>query len=363
MKRFSLERHAAKLPTTFLWYGPQAKHLRTPMRPLALPLAVGLAAASTLFLAACDPIRQTSTVLMSSSPCTPTDGRVDPMNNWKPARSRPSWPLHLIKACRIFRIREVFRYEEDSSTPRARTWGAASERERPRTPKPRRTCAYLMITIDIAAIFKVFVSLLNIDMAAPNPRELVATSGLSIIAACVLGLLTHPTGYLVSVWRVTEAPLPTPGSPGPVRPAPAKSDFPPKQATLIARMLALFVVSTLSGISILTRIVEEAITINNPVLGWILGILMCIAVVVAPWLVVLDEMRSGSAGVRTIEAITRLTKDAHDTEATHHLAAAQHDKRADTWYRNAERLVTPERRYDDDEPGLPKAPQITRVNV
>jgi hypothetical protein len=212
-----------------------------------------------------------------------------------------------------------------------------------RPSKPRRTFAYLMITVDIAAIFNVFATLFNIDMAAPDPQDLVATSGFAIIAAGVLGLLAHSTGHLVWEWRATEAP-PTSGPPEPDGLAPTRSGFPPRKAMLTAKMLALFVVSTLSGISILTRILEEAMKIGNPVLGWVLGILVCMAAVVAPWLVVLDEMRSGSIEVRTIEALTRLTQDAHDAVVAHRRAAARHDKTADALYRDAETLELNQKR-------------------
>jgi len=214
-----------------------------------------------------------------------------------------------------------------------------------RPSKVRRGFAYVLISVDVAAIFNAFAMLYNVDFARPDVSNLVAVGGFSVIAAGVLGHLAHSTGHTVWEARATARPaVPRTGDGGAGEPERAGSatpwpgEFPPRKATLIAKMLGLFVVSVLSGLSILTRVVEEATRIDNPVLGWVLGILVASAAVLAPWLVVIDQMRSGSLEIRTIDALTKIVQESSDAVMKTEEAAAEEKERAASLYAKAKKI-------------------------
>lgn len=202
--------------------------------------------------------------------------------------------------------------------------------------KPRRIAVNVLLGVDVAAIFSLFALLFNIDLAAPDPVEVVTAGGFSTIAALVLGMLAHSTGHMAWQWKVTVPLEPRPGEPA----HDAGAEFPPRKAMLVAKLLGLFVVSVLSGFSILMRIVNEATGVGNPVVGWVLGLLVGVAAVVAPWLVVIDEMRSGSIEVRTVDALTKMVQGVENLRTRHLRAAEKNEDRVATLFWKAESAVT-----------------------
>jgi hypothetical protein len=210
-----------------------------------------------------------------------------------------------------------------------------------RPSKVRRGFAYVLVSVDVAAIFNAFALLYNVKFSELDVTKLVTVSGFSVIAAGVLGHLAHSTGHTVWEARATARPAGDGGAGKPDSegaPTPWPGEFPPRKATLIAKMLGLFVVSVLSGLSILTRVVEEATQIDNPVLGWVLGILVACAAVLAPWLVVIDQMRSGSLEIRTIDALTKIVQESNDAVLKSEEAAAKEKERAASLYARAKKI-------------------------
>jgi hypothetical protein len=205
--------------------------------------------------------------------------------------------------------------------------------------KVRRGAAYALLGVDIIALFTVFSTVFNVDITVPDFKNIAMTGGFSIIAALVLGQLAHSTGHQVWQTRVTANQREnTEQEPEDERPtAEGRSDdFPAPRLMLKAKMVSLAVVSILSGFSILTRVVEEAMKIHQPVLGWVLGLLVAAAAVIAPWLVVIDEMRSGSVETRTIEALTRMVQDLEQQGSAHEDNASRHEADAANCQRQAE---------------------------
>lgn len=205
--------------------------------------------------------------------------------------------------------------------------------------KPRRVMAHALLAVDVAAIFSLFSILFNIDFAAVDPQKLVTAGGFSFIAAGVLGMLAHSTGHMAWKWKVTAPVTATPETP-PEVPAPTPAgEFPPRKMLLVAKLLGLFVVSVLSGLSILVRVVTEANGIGHPAIGWILGLLVGVAAVAAPWLVVFDEMRSGSIEKRTVDALTTMVQEIENASTNHAEKAGSYEERAADLYQRAKRAI------------------------
>ncbi|MFC9250016.1 hypothetical protein [Amycolatopsis thailandensis] len=213
--------------------------------------------------------------------------------------------------------------------------------------KVRRATAYGLLGVDIIALFSVFSTVFNVDLSAPELKDLAITGGFSAIAALVLGQLAHSTGHQVWQSRVTTNELDTPqrddpgqdeGEQGEQQQAltATNGEFPAPRLMLKAKMVSLGVVSVLSGFSILTRVVEEAEKIHQPLLGWVLGLLVAAAAIVAPWLVVIDEMRSGSVETRTIDALTKMVQDLDSQSSTYTDNAAKSEAEAANCQREAE---------------------------
>jgi predicted outer membrane lipoprotein len=164
-------------------------------------------------------------------------------------------------------------------------------------------------------------------------------------------------------WRVTTDPLPSenePATQGEAVPHGAQVlrsqdpagphvplEFPPRRSVLAAKLLGLFVVSVLSGFSILARVVDEAKVTGQPLIGWILGLLVACAAVAAPWLVVLDEMRSGSIESRTIDALSKMVQDTEDASNALLKSANKADELADGMFLRGEGMAnTAQDKYD-----------------
>jgi hypothetical protein len=196
--------------------------------------------------------------------------------------------------------------------------------------KSRRMVAHGLLTVDVAAIFSLFALLFNIDLGAPDPVELVTAGGFSVIAAGVLGVLAHSTGHMAWQWKMT-APVETP--------APSRTDgggARPGKAVLWGKLLGLLAVSLLSGFSILMRVITESKDADLPVVGWAVGLLVGVAAFAAPWLVVIDEWRSGSIEVQTVDALTRMVQGVEDTSDRHQQEAEKKEERAAKLYQRAE---------------------------
>lgn len=195
--------------------------------------------------------------------------------------------------------------------------------------RPRRMVAHGLLAVDVAAIFSLFALLFNIDFAGPDPVEVVTAGGFSVIAAGVLGVLAHSTGHMAWQRKViapAEPPAPDGG---------AGDGAPPGKAVLVGKLLGLLVVSLLSGFSILMRIVTEATGAGSPVVGWVVGLLVGVAAFAAPWLVVIDEMRSGSIEVQTVDALTRMVQGVEDASDRHQQVAEKKEERAANLYQRA----------------------------
>lgn len=214
------------------------------------------------------------------------------------------------------------------------------------TPSPvRRGFAYVLLTVDVLAIFSIFATLFNVDLQRIKFEEVVPAIGFSMIAAGVIAGLAHSAGHSVWKWRISIGNTPAePEQQKGADPKPEKveksesPEFPPRRSTLMAKLLGLVVVSVLSGFSILVRVITEAKEIDMPVLGWVVGLLVGTAAVVAPWLVVIDEMRSGSLETKTIRALTKMVQKTEDDANNLLKQASAQETSATNLYNRAERL-------------------------
>jgi len=206
--------------------------------------------------------------------------------------------------------------------------------------KTRRVVAHGLLAVDVAAIFSLFSVLFNIDFTSVDPQKLVTAGGFSFIAAGVLGMMAHSTGHMVWKWKVTAPVASRPEVPARSVAAPTPAgEFPPRKLLLVSKLLGLGVVSVLSGFSILIRVVTEADGIGHPLIGWCLGLLVGVAAAAAPWLVVIDEMRSGSIETRTVDALTKMVQDVENASTSHMEKAGDYDERAADLYQRATKAV------------------------
>jgi len=180
-----------------------------------------------------------------------------------------------------------------------------------RPSKVRRGTAYGLLAADIVAISTTLAKVFNLGPGSFDLGKISATVGFSLITALVLALLAHTTGHSMWQWRSSAA----------TQREPARKEFPPRKSLLWAKLLSLAAVSVGSGVSIAARVLDQAKGFGST-LAWTLAIIVALAAVTGPWLVVLDEMRSGSLEVRTVEALTKMVQDVED-------ACTDHEKKAD----------------------------------
>lgn len=218
--------------------------------------------------------------------------------------------------------------------------GHTRHQERPSKVRNRASAAPLLV--DIVALMAVIARFFNVTIknALDKVPEAVATVGFSLIASLVLALLAHSAGHAAGHLRAVSGRAPgcaesTDGDDA-ANPLPVR-EFPSARLMLYAKLACLFVVSTMVAVSIATRIMHPTATVSTGLLGVMIGILVGFAAFLAPWLIVMNLMRSGSLETRTIDTLTAMVRDIEATVTDHEKAAVQADQQAEHVRQSAER--------------------------
>ncbi|MFJ7215994.1 hypothetical protein [Amycolatopsis sp. NPDC098790] len=218
-------------------------------------------------------------------------------------------------------------------------------RHQQRPSKTWTRAAMAPLAVDIVSLLTVIAKFFNItpDNALRKPAETATAAGFAVIASLVLALLAHSTGHTAGHLRAVD------GHAG------AEKEREPSSSRLVlyGKLIGLFAVSTMVAVSIATRIIHPSDTVNTGTLGVVIGILVGLTAFIAPWLLVLNQMRAvGSLEVRTIDELTGMVRGIEDAVAQHEAAAMKADEQAAGKQRSAEQARTTE---------LAKSMQVTAM--
>lgn len=219
-------------------------------------------------------------------------------------------------------------------------------RHQQRPSKAWTRAATAPLAVDIVSLLTVIAKFFNIttpESALRKPAEAATVAGFAVIASLVLALLAHSTGHTAGHLQAVG------GHAGQEN----EAKHQPSKLVLYGKLIGLFAVSAMVAVSITTRIIHPAGTVNVGTLGVVIGILVGLTAFIAPWLLVLNQMRAvGSLEVRTIDELTEMMRGVEDAAAKHEAAASKADEQAAGKRRSAEQARTAE---------LAKSMQVTAV--
>ena len=162
----------------------------------------------------------------------------------------------------------------------------------------------------------------------------------------MLALLAHTAGqaagHLRAVSGRNAAPHASDDHDDLAKEPPPAQEFPPARLVLYIKLVSLFVVSAMVGISVATRIIQPSASVNTGPLGVLIGILVGLTAFLAPWLIVMNLMRSGSLDTRTIDVLTAMVRDIDATASDHAKTAIHADQQAEQARQSAQRARTTE---------------------
>jgi hypothetical protein len=195
--------------------------------------------------------------------------------------------------------------------------GQTRHQERPSKARDWMSAAPLLV--DIVALMTVIAKFLNVTPgnALQKFPETATTIGFSLIAALVLALLAHSAGDAAWHLRATGDRTPSTGK-----------EFPKPRPVLYAKLISLAMVSALAACSIALRVIHPTADYSTGPLGVMIGTLIGLAAFLAPWVIVLNRMRSGSLEVRTVDALTEMVREVEDAVTRHEKSAVLADQRA-----------------------------------
>ncbi len=185
--------------------------------------------------------------------------------------------------------------------------------------------AYLLLFVDVLALFISIGRLFNLNWAAPAIVPVLIAVVFSVVGAGVMAKLATALGKHLWSWRMSD----------PAQGAVEKSS---RSGIAIICAVLLAGLSIASGLSIWIRIQEEADIIDAGALGFVVGLLVGIAGAAAPWVIVWQEFNNGSVETRTIAALAPIVHHADQHKRGHILAAKRDEQAAVRLREDAERL-------------------------
>lgn len=202
-----------------------------------------------------------------------------------------------------------------------------------RPSKRRDVLTASPLVADILALLAVIAKFLNVtpENALGKLPETAAAVGFSLIGALVLALLAHSTGD--AAWHLRSVS----GRPAGDAPEERDQEFPRPKNILYVKAAGLFAVSSVTAVSITTRIIHPTSNVSTGPVGVMIGVLLGVAAFIAPWLIVSNRMRSGSLEVRTIDALTKLMRETEAVVSGHEKVAADAEVRAEKLRQSAGR--------------------------
>ena len=220
--------------------------------------------------------------------------------------------------------------------------GQTRHQERP--SKIRNGTSAGLLIVDVAALLALIAKFFNVTLANALNKlpETIATVGFSLIASLVLALLAHTAGQAAGHLRAVSGRNAAPHASDDQATAPPAQEFPPARLMLYIKLVSLFVVSAMVGISVATRIIQPSASVNTGPLGVLIGTLVGLTAFLAPWQIVMNLMRSGSLETRTIDVLTAMVCDIDATASAHAKTAIHADQQAEQARQSAQRARTTE---------------------
>lgn len=209
---------------------------------------------------------------------------------------------------------------------------------------------YAPLAVDIVALCTLIAKFYNItpeNMGSKLP-DTFAAIGFALITSFVLGLLAHSAGSSAWQARATSGGGTANGLSRDDADEPAPREFPSTKGLLYVKLAGLFIVSGLTATSIVIRIMHPTDTVSTGGRGLVIGLMVGLAAFMAPWLVVLNCMRSGSLEVRTIEDLTNAMTEIDDAVTKHEKAIVETQERASNLRAAAEQSQDAGRKSTDE---------------